>query len=488
MTTTTGTGTGTWTPPRTEAALLSFLGASKRAGLPKSQVANFANGGYTPTPKQLQFHALARLADKDNGPTQIGQGGGRGGAKSHAAIAQVILDDLKRYPGLKFLFLRKIGRSAQESFEDLLAHAVPHLLPYYVPSNQSIDLPNGSRCIVGGFRANSDIDKYVGVEYDGVVIEEANLITYDKYLKLRGSVRSSKPGWRPRAYLGFNPGEVGHAWVKSVFVLPWRKRNKTNPLGLDAAFVFSTVDDNPFVEPSYIDYLNSLTGWLKRAWRFGDFDIAAGQFFTNWREDVHVIEPRQVYPGWHFWLSQDYGHAHWNVILLWVEVGEEAWVIDEYVDRFKLVPQLAHGLEAMLSRWGLDISHIDEKVAGADLWARRGTTSETLADQWEQEGVFWTPADMDRVQGAADLLKRLGDPDNNLPPKLFVFKNCHGLIEHLPLAQMNPNRPGDVLKQNADAQGLGGDDYYDSCRYGIRVVSGSTRVQKVENPMQGYRG
>ena len=36
--------------------------------------------------------------------------------------------------------------------------------------------------------------------------------------------------------------------------------------------------------------LDNLTGWQKRAWRDGDWDIAAGQFFTTFRREVHVID------------------------------------------------------------------------------------------------------------------------------------------------------------------------------------------------------
>ena len=79
-------------------ALDRFLTLARDSGNPRDQIENFARGGYVPQPKQLLFHAAAREADHPDGPTQIAQGGARGGAKSHAAVCQVALDDAVRFP------------------------------------------------------------------------------------------------------------------------------------------------------------------------------------------------------------------------------------------------------------------------------------------------------------------------------------------------------------------------------------------------------
>jgi hypothetical protein len=49
------------------------------------------------------------------------------------------------------------------------------------------------------------------------------------------------------------------------------------------------VGDNRYNNPEYTKVLEGLTGWQKRAWLDGDWDIAAGQFFTTFRRDVHVV-------------------------------------------------------------------------------------------------------------------------------------------------------------------------------------------------------
>ncbi len=88
--------------------------AAQQAGAPPSQVRTFLNAGYAPYKWQWLFHAAARAADHPDGPVDIGCGGARGPGKSHAVMSQAALDDCQRVNGLKGLFLRQTGVSAQE--------------------------------------------------------------------------------------------------------------------------------------------------------------------------------------------------------------------------------------------------------------------------------------------------------------------------------------------------------------------------------------
>jgi len=103
-------------------------------------------------------------------------------------------------------------------------------------------------------------------------------------------------------------------------------------------------------------------------------------------------------------------------------------------------------------------------VAGADVFSRQpdGTT---IADQYRREGITLRPANTDRINGWAEILQRLGDPDVGLRPTLFIHQRCARLLETLPSLQHDPNRPEDVLKVDADEDGVGGDDAADALRY-----------------------
>lgn len=462
-------------------SLERFLEAALAAGCPEDQVRNFMRAGYAPQPKQLRFHALARGCDAPDGPIAIGFGGARGGGKSHCILAQVAVDDCQRMPGLKVLLLRKVGKAVRESFEDLRGRALAGLPHAYRRQDGVLEFPNGSRIILGHFQNERDVDSYLGLEYDVIAVEEATTLTSAKYKTIKTTCRTAKANWRPRMYSSTNPGGVGHAWYKREFIGGDGTR--------ETRFVASTVDDNAFVNPEYRKTLDSLTGWQKRAWRFGDWDIAAGQFFTTWREDVHV---RQATPEAaqlrSVWAALDYGFTHYSVVHLLGEDGDgHLYILDEHAERRWTVGRQAEAIRAMMERHSLSIEQLDAFVAGRDVFSTQRDGG-SVAGEYAQYGITLTPANDDRIQGAAELLNRLGDPDAGVAPTITVSARCKRLIECLPALEHNPYRAEDVLKVDTDDDdGLGGDDAYDAARYGIMVAAG-LRPAVGASPLSGWRG
>ena len=96
-----------------------YCQALKDAGCPRDQAENFLRFGVVLHPKQLEFASACRECDHDDGPKEVGYGGARGGGKSHASFAIAAVDDCQRCPGLKVLYLRKVGKAGAESFDDL---------------------------------------------------------------------------------------------------------------------------------------------------------------------------------------------------------------------------------------------------------------------------------------------------------------------------------------------------------------------------------
>ncbi len=114
---------------------------ARDAGCPRDQVGNYLTGGYYAFPKILPFHAAARSADRSDGPDEIALGGTRYFGKTHAVMAQVGLDDCQRVPGLKFLFLRKIMKSASESLEDIVYRVFKYVRHEFTPSEGRLYFP-----------------------------------------------------------------------------------------------------------------------------------------------------------------------------------------------------------------------------------------------------------------------------------------------------------------------------------------------------------
>jgi phage terminase large subunit len=440
--------------------------------------------------RQLAACAAARLCDKPEGPTAIGYGGARGGGKSHWLLSQMGADDCQRAPGLKCLLLRKVGKANLEHFEDLRRKLFGGLAHEFSGFRGVLTFANGSRIIAGHFQNEKDIDAYLGLEYDVIGIEEATTLTSRKYQDITTCCRSSKPGWRPRIYSTTNPGGVGHAWYRTKFVLPMGERRE-----VETRFIPARVTDNRWNNPEYVRVLEGLTGWQKRAWLDGDWDIAAGQYFSNFRREVHVLEDFDESRAVEWFAALDYGFAHYTVCLVGCRDGDgNTFVVDEHAERMWLPQRHAMAIRAMLARHEhkgspLAPENLEQFVAGADVFSRQSDGT-TIAEQYRQAGIGLGSANMDRINGWAEVMRGLGEPDcaglahngqgDGVRPTLFIHRRCKRLIETIPALQHDPNRPEDVLKVDADEDGVGGDDAADCLRYLVATKPRILRVVKLK--------
>lgn len=448
-----------------------YIRAAHAAGVPLDQLRNFLRAGIVLQPRQLAASAAARQCDTAGGPIEIGYGGARGGGKSHWGVAQIVADDCMRYAGLKALILRKVGKSNRENFEDLRRRVLAGVPNEYNRGEGVLYLPNDSRVFLGHFQKDSDIDAYLGIEYDVILVEEATTLAARKYRDIQTCNRSSKSGWRPRMYSTTNPGNVGHAWYKQRFIAPHQVGKEILPLDAqagDTRFIPATVDDNAFVNAEYRRILDGLTGWQKRAWRYGDWDIAAGQFFTTWRRDVHVVPAITEIPSnWVLWAGLDYGFTHYTVAyLLGMDGDGDIFHLAEHAERQWLPSRHADAFRALLARLRIPLWRLRTIAAGTDVFAKKFDGG-TIADQYAAQGLRLSPANTDRINGAAEYLRRLGDVESGIRPSIYVSELCPRLIECIPSLQHDPHRPEDVLKADTDDDGVGGDDPYDASRYGL---------------------
>lgn len=421
------------------------------AGCPEDQTERFITSGYVPIEGMLPFHAWAREADKPGGPNEISLGGKRGPGKSHTIMAQVGLDDCQRHGDLKVLFLRKIQKSATESLDDVIRRVFA--FTPYTSSRDRVSFPNGSRILIGGFKDEKDIEKYLGIEYDIIVIEEVTQITETKYSKLLGSLRTSKPGWRPRLYSSTNADGVGLSFYKKRFVEPARLKQEVKTRFLDVTHIH-----NPFVNPEYVDYLDGLKGALRKAWRDGDWDAFAGMAFPQWNRDKHVVEPFDIPDNWIKWRATDWGFAA-PFCTLWLTKNPDTRRVYAYREFY--ASELTDKAQAQGIK---DMTPPNEKIsihyADPALWATKNKDGVvySTADEYRKYGVPLTKADNDRISGKRKINNALADQPDGLPG-LQVFSTCPNLIEQLSGLAGDPHNPEDV---DTDAE----DHAYDTLRYG----------------------
>lgn len=427
-------------------ALDNLIKTAQQAGCLEDQVKNFLTAQYVPLTWQWDFHSQAREADKSDGPVEVACGGARGPGKSRAVFSQVALDDCQRFPMLKVLFLRQTAVSAQEAFDDLIEKVLLGKLNYE-KKNSTVIFPNGSRILLGGFHDEKDIDKYIGIEYDLIVVEELNQLTEDKLEKLRGSLRSSKIGWRPRLYTSFNPGGVGHSFVKSRYVTPYKISSQTT-----TRFIPATYRANIFLNKEYTDYLESLKGDLGIAWREGEFDLFAGQYFTEWKYDIHVVQPFEIPKDWTRFMAGDYGFSAPS------SIGWYAISPDGDLYRYRELYGTGMGYTKLATE---AVSLTDPKeiisycVFDPAFWSKKGerddelSGAEVFSSKWKDlttKDLRMIRANNSRVVGwgvVREYLKVI-PKDDGFSSKLKVFKTCTEIIRTLPEQQHDKRNPEDI--------------------------------------------
>jgi hypothetical protein len=126
----------------------------------------------------------------------------------------------------------------------------------------------------------------------------------------------------------------------------------------------------------------------------------------------------------------------------------------------------------------LALADLKRFVAGADVFSKQSDGS-TVAAQYAKLGLTLRVANTDRINGWAEILHRLGDPDAGIRPTMFIHQRCGRLVECLPTLQHDSHRPEDVLKVDADEEGVGGDDTADALRYLVATKARSLTQRKL---------
>jgi len=414
-------------------------------------------------------------------------------AKSHAILAQIFCDDCQRIKGLKVLCLRKVGRANKEQIQDFRKKLLLSLPHNYREQAQSIEFDNGSLVILGNFKDEKDIDKYLGLEYDLIYVMECNQLTRSKIINIESCLRTNKTNWRPRLYLDTNPGGISHVEHKRIFVEPWKIENKIKAfrgyIGIkqiakelnmtleqleksretETRYIHSTVDDNKFIDSGYKLYLEKLVGWQRMAWLEGSWEFMAGAFFNNFYTDTHVypnaqtdFNPRAV-TRWFGGL--DYGFSHPNAFTLGCEdENGNIFIVATYSASSTLIEEHAANIKDLCSLHGLNIEDLEFIAAGKDCF-RVDKDGSTVATEYQERGILLTATHIDRINAWSQVAEVFGDIQHQIRPRCFIHRNCAELIQQIQAAQSDPKKPNDILKMNADPEtGEGGDDCLESFR------------------------
>ena len=377
-------------------------------------------------------------------------GGAAGGGKSYGQLIDGLLYALK-YPKSKQIIFRSTFADLEKSLIRTSMDLYPLSIADYNSSKHTWKFKNGSIVDFGYIQYEKDVYQYQSAEYDVIRFDELTHFTEFMYTYMISRCRGANP--YPKCIKSStNPGGVGHNWVKERFI-DIGAPNVIHTCKLETGetttriFIPSLVQDNKFMltyDPDYIKRLDALPEKERRALKYGDWDIFDGQFFTEFKRDIHVIEPFEIPKDWYIYFVMDYGLDKLAGYWIGVDYNNNAYVFREVYESNLLVSQARDKIKEMTNE------PIYLYLAPPDLWNRHKETGKSTADIFEEGDITLYKTNNDRIQGWLQMkewLKPYKDEQGCMTARLKIFNTCKNLIRCLPQVQHDEKRVGDIANE-----------------------------------------
>lgn len=447
----------------------------------------------------LQLHPKQATALEAEG-TEVLFGGAAGGGKSHLMRVAAIIW-CASIPGLQVYIFRRIREDlvknhieGPKGFRALLAPWVRCGFVQIV--EDELRFWNGSKIYLCHCKDEKDRFKYQGAEIHVLLMDELTHFTEVIYRFLRGRVRAvglpelppEYKGRFPRILCGSNPGNIGHLFVKRMFVdrcgdgKPHQMPDDEG--GMIRQYIPARLEDNPSMtqdDPNYRARLRGLgSASLVKAMEHGDWDIIEGAYFDCWDSAKHVLKPFEIPRNWQRFRSGDWGSAApfsfgwWAVVDDWFRTPDGVWLPRGAMVRYRewygakkdqhgqTIPNQGLKLTAEQVGQGLKEREAGDDVEGGVLdpaaFAQDGGPS--IHERISKSQIYFRPADNSRVakrgaMGGWDQLRsRLVGEDFGEPygqrPMIYCFSTCTDSIRTIPALQHDATRPEDINTASED--------------------------------------
>lgn len=387
----------------------------------------------TLSPKQYRF-TEARA-------TEVLFGGAAGGGKSYGQLADAFLVAM-RYPGSRQLLLRRTFPELEKSLIRASLALFPRAIYTYQASAHTGRFRNGSLLDFGFSADENDVFRYQSAEYDVIRFDELTHFTEFQYVYMLSRLRGVSPCPK-QMKSSTNPGGIGHGWVKARFIDPAPPETEfTVDDGITRLFIPARIGDNAFLmrsDPHYKERLLALPERERRALLYGDWNIFEGQFFNEFRYDLHTCAPFRIPKHWRRYRTIDYGLDRLACLFVAVSPDGDAYVYREVCDSSLVISEASRRILDATE----DGEEIYETLAPPDLWFRTQETGKSKALLFRENGLSFTRSGNDRETGwlaLKELLRIRADGT----PRLRIFRTCTELIRCLPMLTVDRKKPGDV--------------------------------------------
>lgn len=453
---------------------------------------------------EVHLHPKQALCLKSEA-TEILYGGAAGGGKSHL-LRVIAIMYAHGIPGIQVYLFRRLSDDLAKNhvfgptgFLALLAEWINDGTVRYNSTERSFTwVKTGSKIFLCHCQYETDVIKYQGPEIHVLLIDELTHFTEYQYRFLRGRVRpgglpipAEYKNKLPLIVCGSNPGNIGHAWVKSTFItygMPYDvNRTPANEGGMLRQFIPALLEDNPTLCENDPGYENRLQGLgseeLVKAMRYGDWDIVAGAAFEKLSRSRHMLRSFVPPLHWQRFVSMDWGSAKpfaigWFVVCdddlelkakeHWAEMYIPAGSIIMYREWYGWNGQADKGLrmespevakklldiEWEANEWeGDDVRPglIDYRIADSAMWSV--TDGPSPMERLYQAGVkwmlehkipnggsfAWRKSRKDRAANYQEIRHRIVGDDNH--PLFYVTENCTNFWRTVPDLQLDQLKP-----------------------------------------------
>ena len=327
---------------------------------------------YRPFAQQERFHesrAKYRLF-----------GGAAGPGKSKALLAEAVAQALE-VAGSDTLLLRRTFPELESSLVTYFRRDVPRdSYRSYNEAKHVVTWNNGSTTRFGYCRNENDVYQYQGAEFLFIGIDELTHFTLKQWQFLTSRNRCPIPEYTDGDSKGknvvpcmagaTNPGNIGHAWVKALWVDKVAPAGFERPELYDASdydFVRARIEDNPIYanDVNYKKTLAALPDRLRRAFLEGDWSVLEGQYFDLFEVGRHTARAEALrLEDWApRWISIDWGFKHPSAVY-WHGAGPGASTVIS--NQFSVISQRESRLDARFLPVGeTEKSRSLRSVAGA---------------------------------------------------------------------------------------------------------------------------
>lgn len=426
---------------------------------------------YTPSDRQTIFHQSEAF--------ETMYGGAAGGGKTAAIVAEAITYGLKWPKSRIYIFRKTIPELKQSVVPEIYKQCADFINlgkgMTYNGQDRMFTMNNGTIIQLAYLETTADMYRYQSAEIHLLLIDELTHFTEEEYQFLKTRVRTA--GNQPlKVMCGTNPGNIGHAWVKSYFIdITAPETIYTDSHGNSRMFVPAKISDHP--DKRFRDtYTRQLSGLsdpnLRKAYLDGDWDIFAGQAFEEWRREkdgqpYHVITPFQIPNHWTKWFAYDWGYNTFAAGLWFAKdpATNRIYVYREFYEHAMTASKQAEKISMYSAGEGINMY-----LADPSLWKHIGNadTGETVAAIFERSKLFFQPANNDRKAGK-NAVHEVLMPQADGIPGIQVFSNCVNFVRTFPNLPVDINKPEDIDTRAED-------HLYDALRYGLMHVRPGTIV------------